>query len=196
MIDVWKCATGALLAAMVVGQLGCGGSTAADLSKAAANVQNTAATTVQAVEETATKAAGLTTGSVELDVNGPLKTERCSAWFTPPSGDRPAVLQLTTTETLDADPKFTEYPSVYVWASVPVAGAQELQAGKTVQGQLMIRREPLREIWQNEMLQPVNVTITAVDSWSIECEVKDVELKRLDAEGTVKVAGKFRAVWK
>jgi hypothetical protein len=185
-----------LAVALVAGQLGCGGSTAADLTKAAANVQNTAAAVQQAVEETATKAAGLTTGSVELDVNGPLKTDRCSAWFTPPSGDRPAVLQLTTTETLDADPKFTEYPSVYVWASVPVTSSEELQPGRTLQGQLMVRREPLREIWQNELLQPVTITITAVDSWSIECEVKDAELKRLDADGTVKAAGKFRAIWK
>lgn len=195
MIDVWQCATATLLAVIVAGQLGCGGSTAADLKQAAANVQNTAATAAQAVEETATKGAGLTTGSVELDVNGPLRTDRCSAWFTPPSGDRPAVLQLTTTETLDGDREKDEYPRVYVWASVPAKNSEEL-AGKTLVGQMMIRRGVASGIWQSEPTRPVNLSIVAVDAWSIQCEVKEAELSRVDDEGTTQASGKFVALWK
>lgn len=184
----------ALLAACA-SHAGCGGSAATDLKKAAADAQRAAATVQQAVEETTSAAAGLTTGSIELEVDGPLKVERCSAWFTPPSGDRAAVLQLTTTETLEGDPKFAEYPSVYVWASVPVKDSAEL-AGQTLNGQLMVRREVASGVWQNEMTQPVNISVVSVNAWSIQCEVKDAELSRVDGDGATKASGKFVAIWK
>jgi hypothetical protein len=174
---------------------GCGGSAATDLKKAAADAQQAAANVQQAVTETTSAAAGLTTGSIELNVDGPLKVERCSAWFTPPSGDRAAVLQLTTSETLDVDPKFVEYPSVFVWASVPVKDPSEL-AGQKISGQLMVRRDSGTGAWQTATTVPVSISVLSANAWSIQCEVKDAELVRVDGEGRTKVSGKFVALWK
>jgi hypothetical protein len=183
-----------LLSAALAGHLGCG-TTASDVKKAAADIQQNATAVQQAAADTASAAAGLTTGSVDLNVDGPLTIERCSAWFTPPSGDRPAVLQLTTSESLDLDPKFVEYPNVYVWASVPVKDSAEL-AGQKFNGQLMVRRDSGAGIWQNATAVPVSIAVLSANAWSIECEVRDAELIRVDGEGTTKVSGKFVAAWK
>jgi hypothetical protein len=191
----WQISSIAFLFSVLLAlQAGCGGSAVGDLKKAAADAQRAAETVQQAVAETTSAASGLTTGSVDLNVDGPLKAEKCSAWFTPPSGDRPAVLQLTTAETLGGDTQFTEYPSVYVWASVPVANSTDL-AGKTLNGHIMLRREPASGVWHSKITRPINISVVSVDAWSIQCELADVEVERVDDEGTAKVTGKLVALW-
>lgn len=182
-----KLATWAILM-MAAGLLaGCGESAPAQIAQATKNVQ----AAVEQVQETAAQATGISVGSVELSLDGPLRIEQCFANFTPKGISRPGVLQLMTYE----DPKEEGFPSVLLWASGDAASATEL-VGQTIEGHLFVQREAGRGTWSSSTLRPIAITVVQADLLSVTCEIADAEVARADGEQTVKASGKFIALWK
>lgn len=173
---------------MAAGALaGCGESAPAQIAQATKNVQ----AAVEQVQETAAQAAGISTGSIELSLDDPLRTEKCFATFTPKGISRPGVLQLMTYE----DPKAEEFPSVLLWATGDAASATEL-VGQTIEGHLFVQRDAGRGTWSSSTLRPIAITVVHADPFSVTCEIADAEVVRADGEQSVKASGRFIALWK
>lgn len=175
----------ALLAAWLLA--GCGESAPAQLAKATKSVQNA----VEQVQQTAAQATGISTGSIELTLDAPLKVEQCFARFTPKSAARPGVLQLFSYE----DPLKEEFPSVMLWATCDAASATEL-VGKTVEGQLFVQRHPGSDLWRSSNLTPITISVVQADLLAVTCELKEVSVERVDDEGMAKASGKFIGLWR
>jgi hypothetical protein len=172
----------------IVPLVGCGGSTSAEVAKAATTKVQAA---VEQVQETAAQASGISDGSVELTIDGPLKIDKCFARFTPKGATRPAVVQLMTYE----DPASEDFPSLLLWARGDAVSATEL-VGQTLEGYLYVQRSHSGGLWSSSNLEPIAVKVLEADLLSVTCEIADAKVTRADGEGSAVASGKMVALWR
>lgn len=169
----------------VVALLGCGEAKMPTLEQAKQAVSES----VEGVREQAETAAAtvLPTGSIELTLDAPVKTEEAHAHATRFSAGRPGLLQITSYE----DAAGEQYPSVLLRAELP-AGAAASLAGQTLQAQAFIQPTNGGPIWQSTA--PIEIRVTAADDATLTGEIVRGEMVNLDTEIKIQLSGKFTAV--
>lgn len=162
--------------------LACGGCNSDSLTKDLGDA-------VKSVQDSVSTATGAVSGSIELSLDPPLHLETCFARFTPPSYDRPGVLELTSYE----DPSGESFPSVYLRIETEGRLAEDL-VGQSVPATLFIQRNSNGDLWHTDLNEPPQIMVVGVNSSLVTCEIAEAAMVRAGFEKTATVSGRIVGV--
>jgi hypothetical protein len=129
------------------------------------------------------------TGSLELTLDGPIKTRACYATLILSHSTRPAVLQLTSYENESAE----TFPSVMIRAEVVAAAPADLR-GQSVVAQLFAQTTKDGPIRHTERGGGVELKIVEVSSDTITGEIVMGSVANTDTGQSIDITGKFTAI--
>ncbi|NQT36224.1 MAG: hypothetical protein HQ581_01975 [Planctomycetes bacterium] len=122
--------------------------------------------------------------SIELTLDGPVRTQKCYASLAGGMSGRPAVLQITSYE----DPGSERFPSVFLRAEVTATSPAALKGLKT-SAKLYVQRKADEPVWCCLPNQPVEIEIYEADDRKIAVEILRGELMDMGTGRSVKVSG-------
>ena len=129
------------------------------------------------------------TGSLELSLDGPVKTGACYATLILSHSTRPAVLQLTSYENESGE----TFPSVMIRAEVVAAAPADLR-GQSVVAQLFAQTTKDGPIRHTERGGGVELKIVEVNSDTITGEIVMGSVANTETGQSIDITGKFTAM--
>lgn len=162
-------------------------------------VKQTASESTEKVKETVTEQVGNAAGemqeqlqlagSIELQLDQPLKTQACYVQFVQQGSGRPNVLQLQSYRSAEDE----SFPSVLLHAQVSAASAQEL-VGQIASARLFVQPDRSGPTWYSVVGSPVEVEIVSIDEQTLTAKLVGGSLQNtVDAETSV--TGTFQGVF-
>jgi hypothetical protein len=176
---------------MLAMAIGCGDvKLPTSLDEAKQAVSNTAEQVKEAAPTALQQAPAIVdAGTIELNVGGAIKANRCTAQLAIFSGGRPAVLQLKSYAGEAGD----SYPAVYLRAILP-EGATAPTAGQTLQADAYVQASADSPLWRSDDAAPIELSITAVDDKQVSGSVSRGALANTSDGARVDVTGTFRGL--
>ena len=129
-------------------------------------------------------------GGVELSMSPPVKTRACYASLIRVDAQRPAVLQLTSYESPEAE----TFPATFFRATLPVNSPAEL-AGQTVPVQAFVQAEANGPVWHTRQDELLQLQVVEVDEQRIVGRIVGGKLVDSASGKPTDVTGKFSGVW-
>ncbi len=105
-------------------------------------------------------------GSVELDVNGPVKASKCAVELIKLGEGRPAILQIANTVGQEAE----TFPSIFVRAEVTAASLADL-SGRRLSGQFFAQSQSGGPISFTTPDRPIEIFVKTATNDEIEVEL-------------------------
>ena len=161
--------------------------TAADVAGKAEKAAQNAAQTAQNATGKASEALALV-GSMELTLDGPLKTNACYVKLITSADGRASVLQMQSYQNASQE----SFPSALLRAQVSAANLADLN-GQTIPAQLFVQAQKDGPTWSTQQ-ELVQVKITVVDAKNVSAELAGGSLLNASTGASQAVKGTFKGV--
>jgi hypothetical protein len=172
-----------LLLGLAISAASCGGNV--DVGEFVDESVNRVRQTVEQGVEEVKQSANLA-GDIQLTLNPPVQTKACYTKFFFVDADRPAVLQICSYPSAEAE----KFPSVCMRALVQASSAAEL-AGKTVSAEVFVQPSSQGPVWHSRGPGHVQLQIEEVSDDSIAGKILGGQLVSTESGQPIDVTGTF-----
>ena len=195
---MFQCSVSRYLACVSLAVLTAGGCSRSEISDLVDKAKQTASEGTEKVREAVSEQVGdaagevqeqlQLAGSIELQLDQPLKTQACYVQFLQQSSGRSNVLQMQSYRSVDQE----SFPSVLLHAQVSAASAQEL-VGQVLSARLFVQPQQNGPLWYSAVGSPVEVKIVSIQEQTLTAELVGGTLGNTTT-GQTGVTGTFQGI--